>query len=188
MRMALVTLAGVVALAGCDSDVPSPAERQQQGDAATAEVPAGTVELTGRGLSAGPESFYFAAGKTEVEAALARTLGKPLRSGTNQECGAGPMVFTDFAGGLTVHFQDDRLVGWNWHAPQDGDVDPVGTVRLAGTIQLGNPRSVVAAAPGFALVEGSTLGEEFALGEMIGGFIEGDAIGMLYAGTQCFFR
>ncbi len=188
MRMALVALAGAIGLAGCDSDVPSPAERQQQADSSAAAIPVGTVELSGRGLSAGPESFYFAAGKTEVEAALARTLGQPLRTGTNAECGAGPMVFTDFAGGLTAHFQDDRLVGWNWHAPQDGDADPVGTVRLSGMVQLGNPRAVAAAAPGFSPVEGSTLGEEFALGQAIGGFIEGDAVDMLYAGTQCFFR
>jgi hypothetical protein len=188
MRTGFVLLAGALALAGCDSgEVPSPAERQR-GEAPAAPVAATRVELRSEGLAAGAEAFYFAAGKAEVEAALARTLGPVLRSGENRECGAGPVVFTDFAGGLTVHFQDDRLVGWNWRAPQDGDAPATGNVTLQGAVQLGTARAVVEAAPGFARVEGSTLGEEFALGNQIGGFIAGDKVEMLYAGTQCFFR
>ncbi|ASJ91534.1 aspartate-semialdehyde dehydrogenase [Porphyrobacter sp. CACIAM 03H1] len=188
VRPSLLVLAGALALAGCDSgEVPSPAERQQ-GDAPAAPVSATRVELRSEGLAAGGEAFYFAAGKAEVEAALTRVLGPVLRTGENAECGAGPVVFTDFAGGLTVHFQDDRFVGWNWRAPQDGDAPATGTVTLPGKVQLGTARAVVEAAPGFARVEGSTLGEEFALGGEIGGFIAGDKVDMLYAGTQCFFR
>ncbi len=184
----ILTLASALALTGCDSgDVPSPVQRQQ-GDMVQTPVVANIVELRGQGLAAGSEAFFFAAGQTEVEAALARTLGPKLRSGANAECGAGPITFTDFAGGLTAHFQEERLVGWNWHGPQDGDAAPTGTITLAGDVQLGSPRSVAEAAPGFALVEGSTLGEEFALGDSIGGFVEVDAVAMLYAGTQCFFR
>lgn len=188
MRLALLALMSAVALAACDSgEVPSPAERQQ-GVAPPQMVAANVVELRGEGLSAGPEAFYFAAGQTEVEAALTKALGKPLRSGDNGECGAGPMAFTDFAGGLTAHFQEGRLVGWNWHLAQDGDRPASGVVKLAGEVQVGSARSILEAAPGFALVEGSTLGEEFALGEKLGGFIKDDAVEMLYAGTQCFFR
>ncbi len=188
MRTVCLALLGSFALAGCDSGaVPSPAERQQ-GEAPAATLAANAVELRGEGLSAGPESFYFAAGQQEVQTALAKALGAPLRSGDNPECGAGPITFVDFAGGLTAHFQDGRLVGWNWHAPQDGDAAATGTVRLAGEVQVGSPRSTLEAAPGFARVEGSTLGEEFALGEKVGGFITGDKVEMLYAGTQCFFR
>lgn len=184
----LLLLAGALALAGCDSgDVPSPVQRQQ-GEVVQAPVAANMVELRSEGLAAGPEAFFFAAGQTEVEAALARSLGAPLRSGTNEECGAGPVIFTDYAGGLTAHFQEDRLVGWNWHGPQDGDAPATATVKLAGDVQLGSPRGVAEATPGFAPVEGSTLGEEFALGDRIGGFVEGDTVAMLYAGTQCFFR
>ena len=187
-RWALAVLAGAAALAGCDSgDVPSPAERQQS-EAAPAPVAANAVELRSDGLSAGAESFYFAAGQAEVEAALTKALGAKLRSGENPECGAGPITFTDFAGGLTAHFQEDRLVGWNWHLPQDGDAKAGGTVSLPGKVQVGTARAVLEAAPGFAPIQGSTLGEEFALGQKIGGFIAGDKVEMLYAGTQCFFR
>lgn len=188
MRIAVWALAGALALTACDSgDVPSPAERQQ-GDPAQAAVAADMVELRGEGLSAGGEAFYFAAGQAEVEAALARVLGPVLRSGENPDCGAGPMTFTDFPGGLTAHFEQGRLVGWNWHAPQDGDAPGRGTVRLAGKVQLGSPRNDLQAAPGFAWFEDSTLGEEFTLGDKIGGFVADEKVEMLHAGTQCFFR
>lgn len=184
----LLALVGALALAGCDSgDVPSPAERQQ-GEAAGQDVATNVVELRSEGLVAGPEAFFFAAGQSEVEAALARVLGEPLRTGSNEECGAGPITFTDFAGGLTAHFQQGRLVGWNWHLAQDGDAPATGIVRLSGAVQVGAARNVAEAAPGFAPVEGSTLGEEFALGDKIGGFLAADRVEMLYAGTQCFFR
>jgi hypothetical protein len=188
MRLALLALTGAVVLAGCDSGaVPSPTERQQ-GTAPAIEVAANAVELRPEGLAAGSEAFFFAAGQREVETALAKALGPALRSGSNNECGAGPVTFTDFAGGLTVHFQETRLVGWNWHLAQDGDTPPSGVVKLAGEVQVGSERALAEAAPGYALVEGSTLGEEFALGEAIGGFTKDDKVEMLYAGTQCFFR
>lgn len=188
MRPAFLVLAAALVLAGCDSgDVPSPAKRQQGGVPAEA-VAANAVELRGEGLTAGAEAFYFAAGQKEVETALAKALGPSVRTGANAECGAGPVTFTDFPGGLTVHFQQGRMVGWNWHLAQDGDTPASGTVKLVGEVQVGTARSVVEAAPGFAPVEGSTLGEEFALGEAVGGFIAGEAVEMLYAGTQCFFR
>lgn len=188
VRLALIALAGALALAGCSGG--GGPEGSETPGAITNEVPvaADAVELRSEGLAAGAEAFYFAAGQKEVEASLAKALGAPLRTGDNAECGAGPITFTDFSGGLTVHFQKGSLVGWNWHAPQDGDRAATGTIKLAGTVQLGSARAVVEAAPGFAAVEDSTLGEEFALGDKMGGFIEGDAVEMLYAGTQCFFR
>ena len=188
MRVAFFVLAAAMALTACDSgDVPSPTERQQ-GQVVQAPVAADVVELRAEGLTAGAEAFYFAAGQKEVEAALSKALGPVLRSGENTECGAGAVAYVDHAEGLTVHFQQGRLVGWNWRAPQDGDVVATGTVRLSGTVQIGTPRAEAEAAPGFAKVEGSTLGEEFALGGKVGGFIDGDKISMLYAGIQCFAR
>ncbi len=188
-RWPIIALAGALVLAGCDSGgVPSPAEKLE-GKTAEKPVAANAVELRFDGLSAGAESFYFAAGKAEVETALAKAVGPVLRSGENPECGAGPITFTDFAGGLTLHFQESRLVGWNWHLPQDGDAAAAsGTITLPGKVQLGTPRAALETTPGFAMVEGSTLGEEFALGESIGGFVKAGAVEMLYAGTQCFFR
>ncbi|MFN3988976.1 MAG: aspartate-semialdehyde dehydrogenase [Erythrobacter sp.] len=177
-------------LAACDSGtVPSPAEGDSARGGGGVAVAENVVDLRPDGLAAGSEAFYFAAGRSEVEGALARTLGEAMGRSTNAECGAGPIDFTDFPGGLAVHFQGGRLVGWNWRLPQEGDSKPAGTIRLAdGDVAIGSARSVAQSAPGFARITASTLGEEFSLGPSIGGFIENDAVSMLYSGTQCFFR
>ena len=92
MRVFALGLAAL-ALPACDSGtVPSPAERMNDPAAAVeADIDPGKVTLTSQGLTAGAERFYFAAGQTEVETALARALGKPGDTGANTECGAGPM-------------------------------------------------------------------------------------------------
>lgn len=187
---AWVAAAMVLALAACDSGaVPSPAEGDGAAAGGGAVVAENIIDLRPDGLAAGAEAFYFAAGKSEVEGALARTLGAATGRTSNGECGAGPIEFTDFPGGLAVHFQEGRLVGWNWRKLQDGDPASKGTIRLAdGDVRIGSARAVAEAAPGFARITESTLGEEFSLGPSIGGFVENDAVSMLYAGTQCFFR
>ena len=78
MRLALLTLAGALALAGCDSGaVPSPAQRQA-GEAVPAPIAANAVDLRSEGLAAGSEAFFFAAGQKEVETALAKVLGPEM--------------------------------------------------------------------------------------------------------------
>jgi hypothetical protein len=187
-RIGLVVLGAALLLAGCNNGSEAGKGEATGAETPTAAATASVVELRGQGLVAGPESFYFEAGQKEVEGALAKSLGPALRTGSNAECGAGPITFTDYAGGLTAHFQEGKLVGWNWHLPQDGDRAASGTIGLAGTVQLGAPRAAIESAPGFAKVEGSTLGEEFTLSDTLGGFITGDRVEMLFAGTQCFFR
>ncbi len=187
MRWLLLGI-GTLALASCDSgEVPTPTE-QQTLRPPSPEVAADAVELSGEGLTAGVEAFYFSAGKVEVETALAGVLGDATRAVSNEECGAGPMQFTDYPGGLTVNFQDGTLVGWLRRAPQDGDSPATGSVSVAGDVQLGTSRADAEASGGLSMIEGSTLGEEFALGDRIGGFFEANSVSMLYAGTQCFFR
>ncbi len=189
MRIALVAMLALT-LAACDSGaVPTPSEAER----GLANVPVSAndtiVDLRNDGLAAGPEAFYFAAGKSEVESAIARVLGEATGRSSNAECGAGPIDFTEFPGGLTVHFQQGRMVGWNWRAPQDGDAKPKGTIRLVtGDVAAGAPRSIAEQTPGFARITQNTLGEEFSLGPSVGGFFQGDTVAMLYAGTQCFFR
>jgi hypothetical protein len=189
MRVVLAAVM-VLALAACDSGaVPSPAEGDGAAAGGGVVVAENVVDLRPDGLAAGAEAFYFAAGRSEVEGALARTLGEPAGRSSNGECGAGPIDFTDFPGGLAVHFQQGRLVGWNWRRPQDGDTAAKATIRLAdGDVGIGSPRAAAQAIAGFARITESTLGEEFSLGPSVGGFIENDAVSMLYSGTQCFFR
>lgn len=175
-----LSIVAILALAACDSgSVPPPGTEPLR--PSTPQVEADEVVLSADGLTAGSEAFYFAAGQREVEAAVARALGKASDSGTNEECGAGPIAYSTFPGGLTVNFQEGSLVGWNWGAEAQN-------IELAGEISVGAPRSQIEAEDGFSMIKGSTLGDEFALGDRIGGFFEDDRLSMLYSGTQCFFR
>ncbi|MBV7260131.1 aspartate-semialdehyde dehydrogenase [Erythrobacter crassostreae] len=181
MRAFLIGFAAL-SLAACDSsNVPSPAERQAGAAPAIAPVDETLVSLRGDGLAAGAEAFYFAAGQNEVTTALSATLGAQTGGGPMLECGAGPMENASFPDGLTVNFKDGIFVGWFHNNGSD-------QIAVDGEFSIGAARSDVEALPGFALIEGSTLGEEFALGDRIGGLFEGDAVSTLYAGTQCFFR
>lgn len=179
MRVLTASLAALL-LASCGSnDVPSPAE-QLEGDAAEPVDP-GQVTLRGDGLTAGAESFFFAAGENEVKVALANTLGAAETSGDMPECGAGPMNFASYPGGLTVNFQNGMVAGWVLGAKDDA-------ITVSAEMAIGTPRPTLETISGYSLIEDSTLGEEFFISGGMAGFIEDDAVSMLYAGTQCFFR
>jgi len=167
-------------LASCGgNDVPSPAERLE-GEAA-APVDEGLVTLRADGLTAGAESFFFAAGENEVRAALAATLGDPVNNGDMPECGAGPMNFVAYPRGVAVNFQDGMLVGWLLEERSDD-------VEVSSNIAIADPQFQVREMPGFHAIEDSTLGEEFVISGEIAGFFDDGNVSMLYAGTQCFFR
>lgn len=179
MRRGLIVF-GVIALAACgDSGVPPPGQEPLR--ASAPQVAENEVVLRGQGLIAGAEGFYFSAGRNEVEAALAPILGEPTERSANAECGAGAMEFTEYPGGFIVNFQRGNLVGWN-------STDTKGSTRVVGDVQIGTLREAAQDADGFAVIEDSTVGDEFALGDTMGGFFEDDRVVMLYAGTQCFFR
>jgi len=184
MRFLSIALLSV-GLVSCDSgEVPTPTE-QQTLRPPSPEVEVGSVELSGDGLTAGPEAFYFAAGRSEVETALAGALGKASGTGENEECG---LEFSDYSGGLTVNFDNGSMVGWNLRLPQDGDATTDVDLSVVGDVQLETAQAEAEASDGFAPFADSTLGEEFMIGDKVGGFFEEDSVSMLYAGRQCFFR
>ena len=188
MRALVIGLAAL-GLASCGgNDVPSPSEREARGLTASKPVVEDAVLLNSKGMKAGAEGFFFGAGKNEAIGSTTKLLKEPVRTATNEECGAGPIESADFAGGLSLNFSEGVLVGWLWRQPQDGDADPAVPISLQGDVQLGTPRAELEAADGYLAIPQSTLGEEFSLGDAIGGFVENDAVSMLYAGTQCFFR
>jgi len=168
-------------LSACESDVPSPADRLNGETADAIALEPGLVTLRSDGLTAGPESFFFAAGQVEVTTALSRSLGAAGDTSEMAECGAGPMESTSFPGGLTVNFQVGYLVGWF----VDGGAE---NISVDGDVALGMPRNDAEAVSGYSVIQDSTLGEEFNISGELAGFIEGDAVSTLYAGTQCFFR
>ena len=180
MKARMGALLAALTLAACDSgSVPPPGQEPLR--ASSQSVKEDEVVLRGEGLAAGSEAFYFAAGRAEVETALEPILGEPVGRPENFECGTGEMQFTEYAGGLIVNFQRGSMVGWNTR-------DPSSSVRVIGDVQIGTSREAATGTESFSAIEGSTLGDEFALGGAMGGFFEGDAVVMLYAGAQCFFR
>lgn len=177
---ALALGALALALSACgDSGVPPPGQEPLR--ASAPQVAEDEVVLRGQGLVAGAEAFFFSAGRNEVEAALLPILGEPVERSENPECGTGAMQFSEYPGGLIINFQSGNLVGWN-------SSDKQGASRIQGDVQIGSTRAEASEETGFAAIPASTLGDEFALGDTMGGFFEGDAVVMMYAGAQCFFR
>lgn len=195
--MRIVGAAAVMlTLAACQQQeaAPAPAPTASPTDIATAE-PAkrqpGKAILDAGGVALGRTAatatrFAFGAARGEIEAAASALMVDPRRT-TLEECGAGPMAFTEY-GGLKLNFQDDRLVGWF--------ADPDPAVVTSDGIRPGILLRDLEVTRSAQFVEGSTLEGEFeyvaADGQRIGGFASGtgrDArIESLYAGVNCFFR
>ncbi|MGQ0559066.1 MAG: hypothetical protein ACT4OE_05700, partial [Sphingosinicella sp.] len=125
----------------------------------------------------------FGTPRAAAMAGVARALGNPAEEGENGECGAGPLAFADFQGGLRLYFQNGALVGW--------EVDETSGFATASGIEIGMPRRMLGrTAPGLR-VDQSTLGTEFDA-DGIFGLLSGPqqeaTISRLWAGTTCAFR
>lgn len=191
-------------LAACGSAEDAPEQAATTGAPVTAEEPVAasdpaaepssdtgtTIEapvpaLDGEGLrmvapSGSTRLLAFGMGRTLVENAVARALGQGGTKSRIGECGAGPMEFSKL-GGLKLNFQNDKFIGWS--------LQPPATLTTIDGIGIGRTKAEIENSRTLAMVEGSTLGEEFSIGG-IGGFLDGEGgtVSMLYAGTQCFFR
>jgi len=121
----------------------------------------------------------FGSARAAAEASIGSVAGAVIRRGENGECGVGPMQMTEYDA-LVLNFQDDKLVGWSARAPYVPQLK----------------RAEMLADPAVALVEASTLGEEFTIGAggapMIAGLFsgaeDGAAVETLWAGANCVFR
>lgn len=155
---------------------------------ATPAAQAPALAIDGDGLrlvdpvSGRARPIAFGTPRSDVLSALARR-GSP-QTGTNAECGAGPLAYARFGDGLTLQFQDDRFVGWS--------VDRAGTGKIAtmSGIGPGSTRAELKGAYAVSFPE-STLGTEFAAGDM-GGLLDGlgktARVTALWAGVTCLFR
>lgn len=119
----------------------------------------------------------------QVMTALA-SRGAPTSSGVNADCGAGPTKNTQWSDGLSLLFQNDRLVGWSVNDRSDGKL-----TTLTG-LGVGSTRADLDDAYD-ATVEESSLGHEFQAGDL-GGLLSGDGaqatVTDLWAGVTCAFR
>ena len=153
---------------------------------AAAESPALAVEAEGLRLF-NPETgaarpIAFGTPRAQVLADLA--FRGPPGTGTNGECGAGPLQYANWPDGLGLFFQGDKFAGWN--------TDERGKSAIATASGIG-PGSTRAELEGVYKVEVSemTLGTEFAAGGLYG-ILDSRAktgkITNMWAGVSCNFR
>lgn len=126
----------------------------------------------------------FGMGRDVVVTMVTAALGKPTDTGRNEECGQGPVDTTDFKGGLSLSFQDGKFVGWDLDGREKGTYTTAAGIGIGSTLkQIRDVMTVT--------VEESTLGIEFAAGELSGLLTSDKADGKvtnLWAGSVCQFR
>ncbi len=126
---------------------------------------------------------FGTARRQAVDALDALFPGQTRETSRNEECGAGPLEFVIWSGGLAALFQDGKFAGWALNDTADS------LTTMAG-IGIGSTRTELAAAYD-AKVFKSTLGTEFSAGDL-GGILDGSGpeskITNLWAGTSCNFR
>ena len=184
MRRLVILAVLPMLLTACQQAAEAP-----EGEAVAAETAApaedATLDLQATGIvipaqgGAGQLDIPFGSGRAAAEASIGSVAGAVERRGENGECGAGPMQITEYDA-LVLHFQQDKLVGWSASAPYVPQLT----------------RAEMLADPAVALLEGSTLGEEFTIGTEGGPVISGlftgaddnAAVETLWSGASCVFR
>lgn len=197
-----ITAIAALTLTGCgqadpagdgDGDGSEPAFAMQE-TPTLPDDPPGAVRLRSDGLDvtgAQGTTLSFDSPRETVEKELARVLGPIADRGRNEECGAGPVDSTRYPGGLTLNFQQGRLVGW--FLTRDAETGKAsGDIATDAGVRLGSAAAVLEAAYVIDPIEASTLGDEFTSQQGVSGFLTGDggakSVESLYAGTTCFFR
>lgn len=153
---------------------------------ADTESPALAVEAEGLRLfnpvtgSARPIAF----GTPRAQVLSALSFRGPPGTGTNGECGAGPLQYANWPDGLGLFFQDEKLAGWNT------DERGKSAIATASGIGPGSTRTELEAAYKAEFSQ-TTLGTEFAAGGLYG-ILDGSAksakITNMWAGVSCNFR
>ena len=143
------------------------------------------VVVDANGLGAkGDEPLRFGAAREEVDKAIEAAIGSAPERSSNDECGAGPMEFSQF-GPLQIAYMDDEFRGWFLRegegvATSDG-VQP-GTTTLDTLKRERQVRELDTTLEGEFEYTAADYGT-------ITGFAEdGELVRGLQAGISCFFR
>ena len=148
-------------------------------------VEGGGLRLLDR-QSGAARPLAFGLARAQVMQALEFRRG--AETGTNSECGAGPLDHASWRDGLTLYFQHGRFVGWAVKAPEQGAAQ--GAFATAAGIGLGSTRAELERAYEAEVFE-SSLGTEFAAGKLFG-LLDGTGarakITTMWAGASCNFR
>lgn len=156
--------------------------------AAAPERGAGSVVLAPGGLSiaagaGAPKRLAFGAAQADVLAGVNAVLGAPREQGIQEECPGGPLYHALYASGLQVVFQEDAFVGWS---AREGS-----SFRTAQGIGPGSTLGELKKAYPAATVQETSLGQEFAAGDLYGVVTDASERGkveIIFAGTNCIFR
>ena len=126
----------------------------------------------------------FGMPEAEVLASLERVRG-PAGKGVDQDCGAGPVQYANWPDGLSLVFQNGQFAGWGL------DRRASGALGTANGVGPGMTRSALAGSFGSVSFQNTSLGTEFAAGDMFG-LLDGggpDAeITDMWAGVSCVAR
>lgn len=170
------------------SAMPGPAADSASAPADTAVGPVLALDTDGLrfvdGASGSTRPVAFGTPRAATMTALTTVAGAPRETGTNTECGAGPLDFAMWGNGLTAWFQNDAFAGWAVAETAD-----TALTTMAG-VGVGSPRTAVESAYA-ATTEQTTLGTEFSAGSLSGVYTSDapDArVETLWAGVNCVFR
>ncbi len=179
-RLALIALP--LSLAAC-GDAPGEGGQGVAPEATEAPMADATLELQGTGILIPAQSGFeelavpFGSARAPTEATLGNVLGSALdETSQPNDCG---LTFTAYEG-LTLNFRNDEFVGYWAEAPYVPETT----------------RAEMLAGENIALVDGSTVGEEFVIGAAegpdIAGLFDGAgedaAVQALWAGENCIAR
>lgn len=203
MRRSPIALAMILA-AGCQADpAPNAAAPNAQTNATAVDPPAppapaapGIAEqgpalaIEGEGLrlfdretgSARPIPF----GTAQAQTLAALAFRGPPGTGTNSECGAGPLDYANWPDGLSLLFQDGKFAGWSVDARSGG------AITTANGVGTGMTRAALEGSFGIPVtVSETTLGDEFTAGALRG-LLDGPGqsakVTNIWAGVSCNFR
>ncbi|HEX8302768.1 hypothetical protein [Sphingomonas sp.] len=127
----------------------------------------------------------FGMDKAAATRMVAAALGNPIEQSRNEECGGGALDYAAFREGLSLYFQEGKFAGWDLDGRENGKFS------TANGIGIGMTRKALEAAAGDLTVEESSIGQEFATGELSGVLSSAAATGKitnLWAGVTCIAR
>ena len=157
-------------------------------DQGVAEQPKLAVDSEGLRWVVPPDGparpLAFGTPKADVVGALESVRG-PAGKGVNQDCGAGPVQYANWSDGLSLVFQNGEFAGWGL------DRRASGALATADGVGPGMTRSALADSSGSVTYRDTSLGVEFAAGEIFG-VLDGSGseakITDMWAGVNCIAR
>jgi len=157
----------------------------------SAAAPDVHVALDGEGLrvviasSGSTRLLAFGSPAGQVIDAVSAAVGTVQSRGINADCGAGPVEFVSFDGGLSLVMQHTKFVGWSARKGRAS-----ATLTTMTGVGVGSTRAALDSSYTAAVLR-TTLGTEFSAGGLQGVLASASpsaSITDMWAGTSCVAR